>query len=181
MDVENTFYFTYDVLPSEEELESFCTVVAAYWEETCKPLLPNGWIGREVYAKDLSAPISIQAVSTDLAGVAGTATGETMAANNTCAVARRTGLTGRSARGRIFWMGLSIEMVSGNFVDTAFRAGMAGAMNGLDTEALIAGFTPCVVSRYQAGVELTTPLTYPLSGWAVVTSRVASRRKRLPD
>lgn len=178
--VENTFYGRYIAVPDETELQDLANDIADFWVENVTQLLPSGWVGREVYVRDLSAPITVQATSLGIAGEVGSLTGDTMPSLNTKAFARRSGLTGRSSRGRIFWMGLSEAYVSLNLVGTELIGLIVDALEGLDTLMSTAGFTPVVVSRVQNGVTLTTPQTYPVTGWLTTALDVDTRRSRKP-
>lgn len=176
--VENTLYFKYLVPPDELTLQELADDIADYWVENMLSLLPIGWIGREVYVRDLSAPITVQATSLGIAGIGGEVSGDTMPSYVTKAIARRSGLTGRSSRGRIFWQGIAESSTTGNFWSTGFSNAVIAALEGIDALATLAGFTPVIVSRFQAGVELTTPLTYPVSAWLVTDNALDTRRSR---
>lgn len=178
--VENTFYGKYIAVPDETELQDLADAVADYWVENAIQYLPAGWLGREVYVRDLSAPITVQATSLGILGEVGGLTGDTLPSLSTKAFARRSGLTGRSSRGRIYWMGLSEAYVSLNLVGTELIGLIIDALEGLDTLLSTAGYTPVIVSRVQNGVVLTTPQTYPVTGWITTALDVDTRRSRKP-
>lgn len=180
-DVENTFYYRYIAVPDESELQTLVNTVGEYWEEEALAVLPNQWVGREVYARDLAAPITVQASDSSISGLNGSGAGQTMPGFNTLAIARRSGLTGRSARGRIFWMGLDETWVNGNSITAGVADLMVDVIENMDDLVVTLGFTPVIVSRVQSGVTLTVPLTYPITQWLVTDYNVDTRRSRKPD
>jgi len=174
--VENTLYYKYVSPPDEAELADLAEVVADTFIAEWLPLLPAGWIGREVYVRDLSAPITVQATDISILGLAGGQGGETAPSYVTIAVARRSGLTGRSARGRIFWMGLSEVQLQGNLV---FAGGdIVDAVEAMDAAVTTAGYAPVIVSRKQNNVVLANAITYPLTQWLLVDLDLDTRRSR---
>lgn len=176
--VENTFYYNYIAVPDEAQLQSFADDVADHWDTNGIGNLPNGWTGREVYVRDLAAPITVQATSLGILGSVGIRSGDTMPSFVTLAIARQSGLTGRSSRGRIFWMGLAESDVAVNVVSGALATSIIDFLEDQDAIAVTAGFTPVVVSRFQNNVELTVPQTYPVAGWFARDLNVDTRRSR---
>jgi len=176
--VENTFYGKYVSPPDETQLQTLADDIADNWVENGLALLPGGWSGREVYVRDLSAPIAVQATSLNILAEVGTAVGDTMPSLISKAFARRSGLTGRSSRGRIYWMGLSESFVSNNLFDSVLAGLIIDFLEGQDSIMAGLGFTPVIVSRFQAGAELTTPLTYPVAAWLATDLSVDTRRSR---
>lgn len=176
--VENTFFYEYVAVPDESEIQTLVNDLSDYWEENGLELLPAAWVGNQIYARDLAAPITVQATADGLSGLPGTLSGEPLPSYATLAVARRSGLTGRSSRGRIFWMGLGESWTSGNTYSTTVVNGIEAFLVGMDNVASVLGFTPVIVSRYTAGALRPTGVAYPLTTWSVNNLLVDTRRSR---
>lgn len=176
--VENTLYYSYEGSLTPTMLSTLTGNIAAVVESDWLELLPAGWEGREVYARDLNVEVALQSTNTDISGLDGTAAGETYPSFNTIAIARRSGRTGRAARGRIFWMGLSETMVVLNNVAEVWADGMAAALTTADEAAVTAGFEPAIVSREGSAATPTLAVVYPLATWLAVDYEVDTRRSR---
>jgi len=179
-DCENTFYYKYVTIPDELELQDFVDALAVAVNTEWLANLPTGFVGREIYVKDLSAPITVQATSNDIAGSTGTSLGETLPSTDTIAIARTSGLTGRSSRGRIFWMGLSHTQVDGNLITITAANNILNAVAAFDGVATGFAYAPVIVSRYQDHVKLTVPQTYAIALWHITDFATDTRRSRKP-
>lgn len=177
-DVENTFYYGYTGSPdagdAQDIADAIGAVVAALWIGA----LPTAFDFREVYVRDLANEFAVQGVDTSISGLSGTDTGAPLPSYNTVAIARRSAFTGRSARGRIFWMALGETMVTGNAVGSVFTDGMIDALIEQDAAVSLLGFPPLILSRRQMGVMLPEAVTFPLLTWAVNDQLVDTRRSR---
>jgi len=175
--VENTFYYKYVAVPDETDLEDLLTdleaVIGTYW----LPYLPDSCIITELYARDLGNEVAAQAFVSVSPGQ-GSATGDGMPSFNTIAIARKSGFTGRSARGRIFWLGLAESMVQGQEVLSTPRAGITNAIVQFDQAAIALSYVPVIVSRYSGGVKRTEGVTYEIQTWQMTDSNVDTRRSR---
>lgn len=100
-------------------------------------------------------------------------------ANVALVMSWRTGLTGRSRRGRSYIPGIPEENLSGNQAGsaliTAFLVNAGAYLVGLAAE----NFTPVVASFISNGVARASALLTPITG-VLVNSRVDTQRRRLP-
>jgi hypothetical protein len=105
-----------------------------------------------------------------------------MPLNVTLAIKRISGLTGRSARGRIFWSVIPISgmQLDRNYVTQAWRDDAVAACNGLSVLGIGAGWLPVIVSRFSGGAKRPTGVTFPLTAYTTTDLRVDSQRNRLP-
>jgi len=175
--VENTFYYSYTTPPDESELETLLDALSAVYTASFKPLLPDGVTVTELYARDLGSEVAAQAL-VPVASGQGSATGDSMPSFNTIAISRRSGLTGRSARGRIYWLGLSESQVQGQVVMSTPRAAMLAAVLAWDAAASAQGFEPVIVSRYHNHVKRAEGVTYAIEGWSLTDFDVDTQRNR---
>lgn len=179
-EVENTFNFTSTFGWGQDELDALTAAVDAWVGASYLPNLASALIYGQTYARGLREPIEFESSNTASAG-AGSG-GTTTAPNNQAwAISRRTGRTGRSARGRIFLAGIpDNDKLDDNHIKLATVEGWQTIMAALDAAAFAAGWTEVIVSRVQAGVRLATALTYPVTEWVVVDNVLDSQRRRLP-
>jgi len=95
----------------------------------------------------------------------------------------RSGLTGRSARGRFYTVGMTAgHTVNGSrtLITTAYRDAFINALTSLISDAFVAGWVMVVTSRYHNGVKRTSGLNFAISQVGVSDMTTDSRRDRLP-
>ena len=112
--------------------------------------------------------------------------GEDLARGNpnsvTMAVKKSSPFTGRSARGRIYWMGIPIDKISANenFINLAYAVDVVAAVDGL--RAVIEGvflWEPVLVSRFTGGAKRATGVTFDWIDTSTVNTGVDTQRGRL--
>lgn len=111
-------------------------------------------------------------------------TGDSLPNNVTFAIKKTSGFTGRSARGRTFWIGVPEVVVLGandNFVSTAWGAAVVDAIDLIRTAIdATADWEAVLVSRFTGGVKRDEGETFPWTGTSHVNLRVDTHRSRLP-
>lgn len=175
---ENLLYYRYDGALSDLMLSTLVDNISSVVEETWLAVLPSGWTGREVYGRDLAAEIAMQYTNDDINGVTGLGAGGTSPSFVTKAIARRSGMTGRASRGRIFWQGLSTTWISGNIITTSVLDLMVVALQTADLAAVSAGFEPVIVSRTGPGATPSAAFVYDLDQWIYTSVTPDTRRSR---
>lgn len=103
-------------------------------------------------------------------------------ANVSFAIKKLSGLTGRSARGRIYVIGMyeSAFGADTNYVTSAYAAQWAGNVDQIRVAINTIGWTPVLVSRYSGGTKRPEGITFVWTGSTYTDLRVDSRRDRLP-
>lgn len=117
----------------------------------------------------------------------GSVAAEALPNNDTYTISFKTGLTGRSFRGRNYVPGLTIDSVVSNNVTATFRAGVLSFYNTLKAQGEANGLTMVVVSRY-SGVNPVTGdpipraigISTPITTFTTFDTVVDSQRRRLP-
>jgi hypothetical protein len=101
--------------------------------------------------------------------------------NVTISLKKSSSLTGRSARGRWYWIGLPESNLGGNEnqVTSAKVALIVAAIEALRGGILAGAFTPVIVSRYSGGVERSEGKTFDWIDTTAVNENVDSQRSRL--
>lgn len=104
--------------------------------------------------------------------------------NNVCkAYKRYTGLTGRSARGRVYHP-LTVAMPDAtdeNRIGTGASTSLLAGLNQVQGYMATAGFTEVVVSRYTGGAARPTGVTYPVTVYQSTSNVLNTQRRRLPS
>lgn len=112
---------------------------------------------------------------------AGSQNSPALPAQVSLAISFRTGLAGRSFRGRAYFVGLSEIAVAGNYVDEAVAAAIVSGFNTLRTTVLApADFTQVVVSRFTNGAPRPAGIATAVTTSFAVDNRVDTQRRRLP-
>lgn len=96
----------------------------------------------------------------------------------TKAIARRSGLTGRSGRGRIFWQGLSESQCTGSLINGTPAIDLVNNVIAADAAAIALGWTPVILSYVQNGVSLPTAAIYVIAEWLLTDFFTDTRRSR---
>lgn len=181
-DVMNDLYYAYETQPTHEELVTLAGNIGDVITEDWLAYLPSDWVGRSVFAYDMTVSDGANAVDDGIAGSVGTAGGDPLPNNATLALARKNGLRGRSGNGRVFWMGLSKTMTpTVNEVGSVWYEAMLAALNTADEAAVTGGAERPVILSFQRNHVVSTEATvYDLAEWVVTDNTIDSRRRRMP-
>jgi len=178
--VETTLYFAADGGFISGDIQALADLLAGWVGATWAGEFSQDYTPYLVTVRDLgttegelgSATIIVTAEQDDHAGLPG---------NVSLAIARKTGLSGRTNRGRIFLVGLAENDAVGNTVDTTFANTKRDQLNGL-TSVLAAAESPffqVVVSRKPTTPGGTHGKYTSISEWVVVDYNLDSQRRRL--
>lgn len=103
--------------------------------------------------------------------------------NVTFAVKKESGLTGRSARGRTYWVGIPQNKLVGSNENTLTAAYITALVFNVDSVRTsinaVAGWLPVLVSRFTGGVARPTGITFPWISSTNVDIVVDTQRGRL--
>jgi len=137
--------------PETNPTAATCAAVAQqaadWWNGNCKVLVPTSCALRLVQATSVAVQNGPSATFSTGLPSPGTHGSPALPGNVTICVSLRTGLTGRSARGRWFWVGLSEDQVAENDLNagvatsiTAALDNLLGAMNAINSAPIIVSF-----------------------------------------
>lgn len=130
--------------------------------------------------KVLDLSVDGGAVLDQASSIEGTHAGDLRAQSNTIALKANTGFSGRSNRGRTFWIGMPDTFQSNGEVSTGFIDAAIIAMNAL-IAAAEGNATPLVVlSLRHANAWRTAGAIKIVQDYSVTDSFVDSQRRRLP-
>ena len=144
---------------------------------TLAPILSDDWTCERVVAVDLSNDVGARF---DLAsGAVGGVAGEANPNNVAACISFRTGLRGRSFRGRNYVPGIPGSVVTLNTMDPTFINDLELAYTALvGPGTFLAGWEFVVVSRVTGGVVRDTGIATPVTFVVVVGNAVRSMRSR---
>lgn len=181
--VENVLHFIsltgfpYDA----STIELLAENALANWSTHILPVQCTALSLQSVLAKDLSAEIAPTFEAFPLVPVTGVLTGPAMPNQNAIVLTKRSGLTGRSARGRLYHCGFTEDQVSGNFILPAYAdavnnayADFVQAMGDDDHQMVI-------LSRRNGGVERPAGIAFNLLTIGLRNNRIDSQRRRMPE
>jgi len=120
----------------------------------------------------------------NLSAYVGTEATQALPNNVTFAIKKGSGLTGRSARGRIFWIGIpegKITPANENFITSAYAAVLVTNVDAIRlTIATVGVWVPVLVSRIENKVLRDPAITFPWVSTSNVNERVDTHKGRLP-
>lgn len=178
--VENTLYFRNSTAFDITSLDSLAAVVGNWAVTSLLPLQNNVTSLREVVARDLSIEESFEVTFAAASGSDGGA-GAPAPNNVSLCISFRSGITGRSQRGRNYLVGVPTNALAAtNVFDSDYIASIVGAYNDLLSAALDAGFHWVIASRFHNGAPRLVGQTVDVLTVIVVDSIVDSQRRRLP-
>jgi len=179
--VENTFYYEFGSAPAQGDIDSLAVALGGAVLANWLPILPSSYVGREVFVEDLTDGSALMAIDTQIFGEPGTYASDPLPNNVSLSIARKSTLSGRNNRGRIFWPAIAAGyLASQNVVDSATATSILTAIASLDSEATDLDWTPVIVSLFLDGVARAAGVTVPISIWQVVDLVLDSRQRRLP-
>jgi len=171
---------TVATLPSEAICAAFAAAIANWWITNVRVLVPATFSLREVQCQSIAeqnGPQSTFSAGLPLAGLNGSAA---LPNNVAFCISLRTGLSGRSARGRWYWGGLTEAQVTDNDVLAGSAASMVTAIDNLISTIGVLGGNACIVSYQSNGVPRPGgPVKFFITDALAVDATVDSQRGRL--
>lgn len=101
----------------------------------------------------------------------------------TYSVKRASALTGRSARGRVYWIGLARDDLAAddNFLNAVDATAIVAAIENMRNTLNGSGWAAVIVSRVTGGLPRIVGVTFPWISTVGVDARVDTLRNRLPS
>lgn len=185
--VENTMYFEKGDGWSLADIEDLLDNIRTFIGTELLPSLTSAIQLIELIGRLLDTASSIGFSLPINPPESGSIAAESMPNNVTYTVSLKTGLTGRSFRGRNYVPGMHVDAVTGNTVTSGFRSAVLNFYTALLTWAAANGTPMVVVSRYSGvnpttgkPIPRTTGVATPIVSVTTFDSTVDSQRRRLP-
>jgi len=164
---------------TQSDLDTLSLALADFAADDMLPVMHNQTVFVEVYVKGMASQADLQSTDTTHAGESG-AVSLPQAANVSKAFTLRSGLTGRSQRGRMFWIGMSSNFLTNpNTVTQGFVDDVIGILEALKALVEALGWVWVIVSKYTNGAPRTTGQKTPIAGFGVSGLDADSMRSRL--
>lgn len=175
---ENILYFQDATSWDASDVGVLAGEIKAWWEDTIKPFQSSGVSLAKVRAQDISVEDGNFYEYT--AGLPEAAAGGTpvLPGNVTAAIKFSTGRSGRSYRGRNYFVGIGEAWVVGDTIDSGWSANIMTAYEGLDDPAVISKGQQAVVSYCQNGAWLTDAVVTLVQSRSMDLT-IDSQRRRL--
>lgn len=178
--IVNTFYARYFGEYDLDALQELADVTDAWVTSELKPLLASNLTYVGVDVRGLEFENDNTATANAGAGL-GTNAGAVVAPQYSFAIKRLSGLTGRSARGRIYIPPppASALQADKNFVLAAYADPWVTALEQLTADWATILWTAVIVSRISDGAVRTFGIVFPIIGWEYDNLRGDTQRRRL--
>lgn len=164
---------------TEDDLDNVAGVIDAWYASDIAPLVHTAWSHTRTRVRDLTTQdglVKEYAINTN-----GQRSGSPLPGSNTVCISLRSGLAGRSRRGRKYFSGSVHSDLVGTDVNlwaTAHLDDFRDAVAALDA-ALTGDYELVIVSKFSLGAPRTAALVSPVTAVVIATGRVASQRGRL--
>lgn len=179
---QNTLHALCTTAPGLNDLEDLAAVVDAWVVTEWAPLASSSWGAYEIVMTSLDSLSGPRASFPIAPPQQGTLAIEPEPANVTLAVKADTGIRGRGKNGRVFWIGLNKDQVTGNQIEALVSASIVTALNNLNNDiAALANFDGlCVPHRVVNGVEPNPATSALVQRFLVTDLSLDSQKNRLP-
>lgn len=165
------------------DVNALVAAIGVWYDSSIATRLNEAWSGLVLTGKGLTNPNGLE-VTQDFSATVGQISGEAAPNNCSMCVSFRTGLSGRSFRGRNYVPVLTNSEVTGNMIDATWAAAIVAAYNDLTFPANIGilpgGWEWVVLSRFAGGVERSVGVFTEITNVLVTDLVVDSQRRRLP-
>jgi len=181
--VQNSFYARSPGGYGLVDLQALADGIDTMWDNIWKPDQPTEVTYLRTDVRGLEFVNDKVATQNAFTGD-GTTGSQALPNNVTFSIKKGSGLTGRSARGRCFWIGIpegQITPSNENFITTAYAAVIVGDVDAVRTKiATIGIWEPVLVSRFEDKVARDPAIFFPWTTTSNVNERVDTHKGRLP-
>lgn len=181
--IQNVFYAELPGGYTLADLNALASVIDAQVQGTWKAQQNANAVYLRTEVRGLAVINDLLAINSLNAGP-GVHVGGPFPNNVTFAVKKLSGLTGRSARGRCYWIGIptgQIDPVDENNLLAPYVASVVAAVDSIRTSIDSAPlWSPVLVSRFLSGAARSEGVTFPWIGSTNVDLQFDTQRGRMP-
>jgi hypothetical protein len=179
--IENRLHINCFHTPTMADFSAIHSIVVTSVTSAWLPQLPGDVTLVSNFFQSLQEENGIQLEAPYSAGTIGTQAGQPGPNQNTICVSLRSGAAGRSARGRLYWLGLSEEQYTGNLIDASDLTAIVGAVDNLRAQLIAGGYHIMIVSYIHNGVPRPGgPVYFDVLSVLAVDNVIDSQRRRMP-
>lgn len=180
VNVENRWFINTFHEPTAADMLAIAIAINPQIVADWLPLLPTDLVFREMHQRSLHTANGIERSDAFSPLNVGTAAGEPLPNSNTICASLRSLFSGRSARGRLYWMGLTIDQVTTNQVNALVLNDIQDAIRNTRNAISALGFQWTLVSFISNGVPRPGgPVYFIMQDAIFVDARVDSQRGRM--
>jgi len=177
--VVNVFYLKKSTPIATIDITNAVASIKSWFTTYLKPHLGNSLSLVRVVARDMTVENGAVVESAVVPAIVGSLAEEPLSNNVALVVSFKTGLVGRSLRGRVYMPGLTENQLTGNDVTTGAATGLVTGWSNLNSFVGAQGFALQVASFRNNGAPRVSALLTPVTNYNV-TTRVDTQRRRLP-
>ena len=181
--LQNVFYAALVGGYTLADLTVLAAAIDAQIQGTWKALQPIEAFYSRTEVRGLAVENDLVVSDNTNAGV-GVDPSATLPNNLTIAVKKESGLTGRSARGRTYWIGIprdKLNSANENLLGITYVNGVVAAVDSIRGAIIGAAlWTPVLVSRFSGGTQRPFGILFPWISSVAVNEGVDTQRGRLP-
>jgi hypothetical protein len=182
--VENKYYAQGAMAITGPMVTALAAVLDTWVNGSMLALLPTNYIYTRSIARDLTVEASFEAVNITHSGATGAISTAVAPNNVTLAIHRYTGLSGKKAKSRVYWPGISDSaLATANTVTSTFGGAVIGALDTLRAAILLDSsntWTYGYVQRVLNGVKLSAGVFVEVFFHTLTDFIIDSMRDRLP-
>lgn len=180
--VENTLYWrlTAGGTPTPVQVETLTEDLYAWFIANYLPQSSASLTLRSLYGRDLTTASGAVHERVSAPGEVGGVGGNAASNNVSLCLSFKTGLAGRSNRGRNYMMGIPASSVAGNLISGPYMTAMLDAYNELIDPAFSPGWKWGVLSRFSGGAPRAAGVFTLINSVGFYDDVVDSMRRRLP-
>lgn len=176
----NVFYLNKSTTVLSTDLTTIINTVKAWWTGGGKNYFHSSLSLSAIRTRDMTSQAGLVEDYVYPVPEAGIVGGVCAPANVAVVVSHRTGLAGRSYRGRTYFAGIPEAAYTANYLDATYPAAFGTALQDLMDDMVTAGpYVHSVASFYHLGSARGTAVITPVT-YLQVDSRLDTQRRRLP-
>jgi hypothetical protein len=160
------------------DIETLIDIIETWLADEWAVVAANAWQSDNITVRALDTEEGL--LVTRVATHAGDGTSQPLPSQNTIAVSMRTGLSGRSRRGRMYHVGLSEASTVGSYLDPAVGVQIVDAYQALLAAIELMPANLGVLSYVEDGAPRAVPLFTPATNFVLTDIIVDSQDRRKP-
>jgi len=176
----NVYYLNKATTILSTDLTTIINTIKTWWTGTAKGGFHSSLALAAIRTRDMTSQAGLVEDYIYPTPEAGTVAGVAAPSNVAVCVSHRTGLAGRSYRGRTYLMGIAENVYTDNHLDTTYPAAFGTLVQDMMDDLYTAGsYVHVVASFYHNHAPRATAQITPVT-YLQVNSRLDTQRRRLP-
>jgi len=176
----NVLGFRFSGAYLQADIDALAAAVDGAVGSDYKPIMTAGMSYDGTLVRGLTTANDLTSYDNTSAG-AGGVSGAQLPNNVTLCATLRSGLTGRSARGRFYAFPTGISQLSAaNIFAGTYGTALLAAISAINVAAALAGWQFVIISRFTGGAARPTGVVFPVTQVQLRNTTCDSQRGRLP-